>query len=115
MSVDLAFLIVRGAPPVVSFAHTIIEAGSDPGVHEKIKRLPDQPAPENFSTYLARNNEGEPCYGKLTDDCYGRSLRMVRAGDLAKIKLRTESERIRAAMAYVRALDPDTRIVLFWS
>jgi hypothetical protein len=115
MGVDLKMLVVDGHyPGVISFAHTMMETGQNYDFHNKVKKLPSEPVPDDFTSYVARDAEGESCYGQVRDDCYGERVRMVRAGDVVKLRYKQGYTRLKAAIAYLRELPPDTWVALYW-
>lgn len=120
MGVDLKMLVLdgyiaaEGERKEFGFAHTVLEIGGDYDYHNLVLRCPSRDVPENFSSYVATREDGEQGYGQVRKDCYGHVVKMVRAGDLAKIKHRPDYDRLRAAIAYVKALSPDTWVALYW-
>lgn len=120
MGVDLKLLPIDYDDGSWGFSHSIIRVERDYELFDQIRDLPKQGhPPENFTSYLSTipsgSMRGESCYGPTKQDCYGCNLYCVRAGDFANIRLRRgTSKQVRAVLAYVRALDPDTRIVPYW-
>jgi hypothetical protein len=120
MSVELTLLVCFNDSRDSNFAHTMIDAGAFYDMHEQVRALPDHGIPTRFHSYLATDEGGDPCYGEMGDtDPYGNELRMVRAGALAGIDYAADPYHgpypiINAAMAYVRAMDPNDWIVLYW-
>lgn len=74
---------------------------------------------KSINTYLAKGKDGEPCYGVVTEDYYGNPLYWMTARKLIEIKEKNPScftnYRSHAAWAYLEKLDPENRVVLFWS
>ncbi len=120
MSVQLTLLVCYSQSRDDNFAHTMIDAGAFHDMHEQVRALPSHEIPTRFHSHQARTEGGDPCYGRMDEtDPYGSQLRMVRAGSLASIDYAADPYHgpypiINAAMAYVRALDPDDWIVLYW-
>lgn len=84
---------------------------------DRVKHLPRVQRPESFHTFVSRSKDGEPCYGQTAETPYGEPLECVRAHDLIPA-LETIAEpewfRLHAAINYLRALPPDTKIALYW-
>jgi len=116
MSVDLGFLPLGVASMDFNYAHTLIDVGSNYDYHEELRKLRNYDPPRDWSSYVARGEDSEPCYGHMqgTTDAYGDEWRMYRAGDIAAIKYEGNYPKLRAAIAYVRALEPEDWIVLYW-
>jgi hypothetical protein len=120
MSVELTLLVCYTQSRDDNFAHTIIDAGAFHDMHEQVRKLRSYGIPTRFNCYLARDKHENPCYGELGDtDPYGDEFRMVKAGDLAGIEYGADPYHgpypiINAAMAYVRAMNPEDWIVLYW-
>jgi len=71
---------------------------------------------DDFSCYLARDEEGETCYGTLTEDAYGKPLRWARVSELLKIdKTLWRNPKDIAALAYLSTMHKDHRVALYWS
>ncbi len=57
------------------------------------------------------------CYGLTTEDAFGQPLRWVFADALAELRLLEDVSTVahnRAVWAYLGALPPDARVVLYW-
>jgi len=111
VGIDLYLLPLECESP--PYSHTILRATADHRTYDKIEALESQPVPDDFSCYLAHGGENGKQYGFTDVDSYGRQLRTVRAGPLAAILHRWGFRP--ATTAYLQALKPNTKIVLFWS
>ncbi len=65
------------------------------------------------STVSVRWYEDEGLTARTTDP-YGSALTYVTAGELAKVDVADAGRQTQAVMAFVRALEPDTPILLWW-
>jgi len=73
---------------------------------------------DNFSTYLATNEEGETCYGVVTEDAYGKPLRWVMASVLQSLSNHDgvkNNQLNKQAWAYINICLPNMRIALYWN
>lgn len=71
---------------------------------------------DNFTTYLARDEEGDTCYGTHTEDAYSRPMRWVKTSELLKIdEILWRNPLNKAALAYIKTMHKDHRIALHWS
>lgn len=79
--------------------------------YEKTSGLRAHPLPPNagFDWY------GDEGIEQLTEDAYGTPLTFMYAKDLSTLDIPDDtSDWNKAVFAFVKALDPDTRIVLWW-
>ncbi len=119
MGVDLKLLVTHGnrqANAGIAFAHTMIELERRSDLWEPIGDVESEKA-YPLSSYVARDADGESCYGRIEKDCYGADIRWVEAGALAKLHDNanvTNNPTNRAAWAFLRELPPDTMIALYW-
>lgn len=114
MGVDLSLLPFRQSASM-AFSHSIIEVSRDYDLYKLIESVGRVPAPDDFRAYVAPLPNGERGYGVVKEDCYGQSLRMVSAKELAAITLPKDTGcRARAAWAYLKELPDDFYVVLFW-
>jgi len=82
----------------------------------KGNKEPNGDVEDNFTCYLARDEEGETCYGTVTEDAYGKPLRWVGVSELLKIdKKLWRNPQDKAALAYITTMHKDHRIALYWS
>ena len=76
------------------------------------------PVPENFATYISRENDEETHYGNTQTDPYGEPIQSVPAKALlafAKHNGVRDNAKNCAVWAYLAELDPETPVALFWS
>lgn len=134
MGLDLSLLPLQTDPDMDwGFSHTILDLWRCRDLFDKIGELDVIERPDfKFLCYLSRHPEaeegkycgleGEHCYGELTETPYGDPLTWTKAGALASVMedyyQNTEDDnrpRINlAAIAYLRLLDPDTPVALYW-
>jgi len=79
-------------------------------------KQPNGEVEKDFSCYLASDDDGDTCYGEVTDDAYGKHMRWIRVSELMKIdkKLWRNPQDI-AALAYISTMHKDHRVALYWS
>lgn len=100
------------------FSHTILPLPRHYDLFDAIRALDATPLGlAKVSSYVGRRVpdgtcEGEPTYGELTTDAYGKPYSLLRAAQLAPV-LR-EHIPDDPATAFVAACDPDRWIVLDW-
>jgi hypothetical protein len=99
-----------------NYAHTLIDVGSNYEYHDELRTLRGYDPPVNWSSYVSKLDNDEPGYGHMegTTDPYGDEFRIYKAGDIAAMTYVAEYPKLRAAIAYVRELAPDTWIALYW-
>ncbi len=122
MSVDLR-LLPLDCEGTVSYAHTVLDLTCRRDWFEFLDALTDSrngsDAPDNFSTWTAPHHTDE-CeesgYGCATEDRYGRRLRCLRASAIvaSTTGFPQDHPKNKAALAYLAALPPDTKVVLDW-
>ncbi len=112
-----------------AFSHTVLSCFRRGDLFTKIRKLPSQPAPKDFYTYVSTLENGEHGYGLTHTDPYGDPVETVSIADLlslAKDEGVTDNPTNRAIWAYLTALadgkpheqtwpDPDTQVALYWS
>lgn len=121
MGRDLKLLPVQGTGECL-FAHTIIGLDRDSSLFGAIDDADQHELDPtgDFHTHLAHiesgENEGEHCYGPVSNDAYDVPLAWVYASTLARLLLEKGRGMVknRAAGAYLAVLDPNTRVVLYW-
>ncbi|MFI5297396.1 MAG: hypothetical protein ACHREM_04800 [Polyangiales bacterium] len=100
----------------VSFS--VLEVDPSPVLFDALEELKGLPVPEEFESYVGCvGDEEEQGFGPTTSPFEGGSLLWVRAHLLCKFAQHEEvvdDATNRAAWAYLAALPPDTRIVLYW-
>lgn len=115
MGIDCSLQIVSGRYPGCVYAHSMLEVKRDGTVNlDTIARSATQYLPEpEFACFQATTFDGEPGYGTVSKDKYGRPLRATTAGDLAKLPWPTEGWNC-AVGQFLTHLPPETLIVPFW-
>lgn len=103
------------------FSHTILSLERRSELFDAILKLEEergQPVPEEFGTYLCRDDEYEEAhYGNTQGTPYGEQLMWVSAGGLMGFGWHesiSETPKNDAAWAYLRALPPQTKVALYW-
>ena len=117
MGLDLTLLPLDHDTLKWGYSHTVIPAGWARELHDPIHAMPRTPVPEDFTTYMGTTEDGERGYGQTKETPYGSPLDCVTVAQLltlAKRKAVRDSPRNRAAWAFLSALDPSTRIALWW-
>lgn len=120
MGVDLKWLVLDGYSPENrhwAYSHTMLEVGRDYQYFGKLDALPSAEAPIDLYSCVGKaEGWADRCYGKTQETPYGERLRMVQAKDIAGIEHELDPRQhwLRAAIAYVCALPPDTWIALYW-
>lgn len=122
MGVDLTLLPFEstqlGGWPM---SHTVLWMNRDSETFQQISALETRegrPVPEDFTSYVGRDNEGETAYGRTIKTPYGSPLRYVLAGSLKQIDMGDMSNpgawKQRAIWAFVRELPDDLPVALYW-
>lgn len=116
MGVDLCLIPVDSDLGDWSMGHSLLEVERRSELWNVVEALAKHDLPTKFQCFKARNADGDPCYGTLTDDCYGNLVKCATAGDLAAIQHQstTDHPRNRAIWAFLRELPPETKIALYW-
>ena len=115
MGVDLTLLPLLAKDYWVS--HDVIQTERRRELWDPIMQLPAKPIPYPLVCYLARSEEGEPCYGKRSDDPYGGALSYTTAGDLYSLREHEgvrDNEKNRAVWAWLGEMPRNWPIVLYW-
>ena len=104
---------------VWGFSHTILQVRAPAAVHA-VEAMAAEPLPAGHSitAYLAGTvrdgtDVGEKMYGTFDETPYGDPFTWVRAGALAEVLAQHAPDE--PTTAYVKALAPETRIVLGWT
>jgi hypothetical protein len=116
MSVELTFLVSMSQGCHV--AHTMLPVGADSDLNgiiaelcEKVGRI----APKPVSCFVARDEDGEACYGSITEDKYGEKIKYLYADALKTLDIgKDRSDRQRAAFEYIKCLSDSLEIYLYW-
>jgi hypothetical protein len=122
MGLDLTLLPVDYEREGWGYAHTALALDRDLDLLDRIRTLPSTPVPASFDTYRGWRESDEYGYGNTQHDGYGAPLRCVEAGALVPLSSTvphpaaptTTSEANRAAWCYLAALEPHTRVALYW-
>jgi hypothetical protein len=134
MSIDLTLLPLNCDNPRSSYSHTVLPLQTNTrDLFEEIERILDvknnafhfitdeQMSGEvdfQFTSYLARNEDGDSHYGEIENDCYGAKLKWVRASVLQGLTHHDGVQRNplnKQAWGYINACPASTKIVLYWS
>lgn len=109
MSIDLTLLPFDCDSELLSFSHNVLQLNRDYDLFGKIDKLPQLEVPNNFSSYLSRDEEyEEPHYGNTTETPYGNKLQYTTAGELKKCNINGP------AGAYINALPDQNKVALYW-
>lgn len=116
MGVDLTLIPVQSETVGQLYAPTLLEFGRYYDLFEQIEAMPSTESTSTLRSFRGRDESGETCYGDTKQTPYGDPIKFVRAGDLARLTFdpSTVMQETSAAMAYVRALKPDTLVGLYW-
>lgn len=119
MGLSLTFLpLLSARRPYYWVSHSIIPAGVGYNLETLMETLKQKDIPEPLTCYLARDKEGEACYGQVEVDPYGGALQFVLAGDLARLmtpELPKEYCVDLGGFAYLQHRNPELPVVLYWS
>lgn len=111
MGLDVTFYPVRfGDSDKGYFAFTKLEVERRRDLWDDLAKVPSHPCAA-LTAHIGDN------YGKREGDCYGEKLRYTTAADLlslAQHQAVIDEQNNRAVWAYLRELDADTKIVLYW-
>ena len=118
MGLDLALLPFDCDIKELSYSHTVLTCHASRELLELIGELPSLETPEGFYCYLSRTPDGEyTCYGKVTEDYYGKRLRYTTVAELTSLSSHIDVRDIhknRAIWAYLAALPRNTKVALYW-
>lgn len=104
----------------LSYSHTILSCDRDYDLFDQVEKFEPiyRKVPKSFSCFLSRvpdgTYEGERCYGEVNTTSYGDPLKFILVSDLVKIDASKYSERNQAIWAYLKALNPETKVALYW-
>lgn len=90
-----------------AFSLTILNMNRESLLFEAIEALPHERMPVNFDSWCGVDFQ----YGATVKDDFGDRVQFVRAADLLTVDWSNQPAPV---LAYVRALEPDTRIALYW-
>lgn len=115
MGIDVGFYVVVGDPVRRCYAHTKLEVSRDYPLHGKIKEV--MAAVGHPLTSPISGHFGDH-YEDVMEDAYGAPLKWVHASELAKLSKYASAEGYPghddAIFAFLKALDPSTKIVVYW-
>lgn len=128
MAIDLKFYPLNhiGSLKVETpFSTMGIDVGTNLGIYDALEKLSEKKGKKVKKiscgeAYVPDGEyEGERCYGEVTEDEYGKKLRMLTAKQLNEFFTEhyaqiVADERPRAAFAYVNALPPERYVLLYW-
>jgi hypothetical protein len=115
MGIDLILLPIESED--VMFSHTVLSCGRSRELFDEIMKLKSKDLWAALSTYVANNERGDPCYGKVEFDSYDAPLKYVAAKYLVSLASHEDVgsyPQNKAIWAYLAALPPETKIVLYW-
>ena len=115
MGIDLRLLPIECESHSLCYSHTLLDCVRNYELHEVIKKLEVVPIMRKITCFLATNNDGEPSYGDITQDAYGKDLTYVTSDLLSSINDEHVNGRNVAVWAYLKSLQPNTKVVLYWS
>jgi hypothetical protein len=101
------------------FSHTLLSCPARPELFAEIQTTLgpiERDVPDDFATFTSRA-QGAARYGVTRTTPFGLPLKYVRAGELcgfAQHRDVTDNAATRAIWAYLAALDPTTRVALYW-
>ena len=117
MGLDLTLLPFDGEIDAeTAFSHTMLPMDRDRYM-TALLRISTRPVPDRFRSYTSRERGDEPSYGITTTTPYGERLEYVTAREFLNVCAALDmgvGSRTHAALAYLRELDPDTKVALYW-
>ena len=118
MGLDLNLLPFDGDMGSMNFSHTVLDCERRSQLFEELEGLPAVRVPEDFNTYLCKDDEYEEShYGNTQDTPYGEPLTYVLAEQLVPFASHEGVEnhfKNRAIWAYLKELPPRTKVALYW-
>ena len=135
MSLDLT-LLPYGFPDhdYIHYSHTVLPLQTNNrGLMAAIEQLARQEQPQSitfikgekkpsdlveddFACYIAKDKQGDTCYGEVKEDAYGKPLRWIRVSELLKVdKVLWRNPQDKSALAFLSTMDKDHRVALYWS
>lgn len=118
MGLDLSLLIIDGDVSDTTYSHSMLACDRDRELFARIMDEDEKAATVEARFYSFRSREGddESHYGVTTTTPYGEPLKWVFARDLRECFDSTDtlSEWNAAIRAFLKHLDPTTRVALFW-
>lgn len=100
----------------IAYSHTMLPM--DQGEHlTTLLKLSARPVPEHFSSYMRREGGEGSRYGITTKTPYGEPLEYVTAREFLNVCAALDmgdGHRTHASLAYLKELDPNTKVALYW-
>lgn len=113
MGLDLRLLPFDCDQDRLSFSHTILQFCRNSELFSKIQKLNQLEVPDGFTSFSGRaDGWDDTCYGETVKTPYGEPLTYTTATELASIAERSQWDA--PTWAYIDALDPKTKIALYW-
>lgn len=113
MGLDLYLLPVEFDSEVLIYSHTILNCEREIDWFHQIFDIKSFEGSEIFRSYFSYSEKlNQYGYGVMLDDAYGDRLKYCYAKDL--IKIRPEYQKNKAAINYLKILDPKTKVYLYW-
>ncbi len=103
--------------PAFQFSHSMLRTERRRELWPLIEKLEQGEVSPGFTSFMGTGPDGEHGYGKTVETAYGSPVKWATAGNLAKLATNhavTNDAKNRAVWAYLSALDPDTKVALYW-
>lgn len=119
MGLDLTLLPFDADYDELCFSHTVLSCDRNGQLFCEIMALPSEPVLEGFSSYMSNEVVGDfdgIHYGPTKTTPYGEQVTFVKARQLCKLQeiAGLVAYKNVAVWAYLQALDPETKVALFW-
>lgn len=118
MSLDLTLLPFDHESDVLAYSHTVLPMSQNSRVFEVLVDMPAKPVPARFTSFYSRDEKyEEPHYGATVETPYGEPLTCVTIREFLRVCAGLDmgrGEQTRAALAYLAARDPETKVALYW-
>lgn len=118
MGVELTFLIVDRESRDEWDAHTTIWIGKYREFFQAIEHsLKEHLVGVPVWCHFDCDDEGDNKYGQCTQTPYGSPLTYLTAAEILSLEdlVPDDGYYLKAALAYLKALEPDHKIILYWS
>lgn len=113
---SLRLVPVEYSTDSICYGFTILETDFQMDLMDAIQGLSDEPVPQIFESFLLiKGNQYQR--GVTLFDAHGNGLRSVLCHDLCQLlthKGILQFQRNRAVWAYLKQLEPESKVVLFW-
>jgi hypothetical protein len=100
----------------ICYGFTVLETDFQIDLMDAIQRLSDEPVSQIFESFLLiKGNQYQR--GVTLFDAHGNSLKSVLCHDLCELSTHKgvlQFQRNRAVWAYLKQLEPESKVVLFW-